>query len=165
MQAAWRGDAFASGSENENEDEEYVFSDESVASANSVASSRRSSLLSVATTSRYSFRESGSRRTRGSRGGSAARHRAADEKPKYRGGGIPQAPEFSGDVYRDGKCLKRWKRRVDIWLKITSELCPRKEAMMRLLERFSGDAAEEIEDTPVDKYYCDDGLEKLYADL
>ena len=89
------------------------------------------------------------------------------DKPRFRGGHIPEAPEFKGEV--DPMIFKRWLRRINIWQKRVRDYLPLDEQGLALLEKISGPAIDILDVIIEDRgdlcYAVDDGVEKIIADL
>ena len=84
---------------------------------------------------------------------------AADERPRWRSGTVPRAPEFSGDG--DPESFRKYERRVRIWLRLVSDDLPRPEQGLRLLEQLTGRAESFVQAIELDTFSEDDGVDKL----
>ena len=51
------------------------------------------------------------------------------------------------------------------WVRITREYLPANEQALRAREQLQGEAEIELEETPDEKYDCDEGISLLLADL
>ena len=112
------------------------------------------------------------RRRRGTRGSGASSgkvsnsSRSADKGTKrWRSGAIPTAPSFEGDIDTNPYCLRHYRRRLMRWVRITKEYLPPNEQALRAREQLKGEAEIELEETPDEKYDCDEGIGILLADL
>jgi hypothetical protein len=107
-------------------------------------------------------------RRRGRRGGGSTSSKASstsEKKPRLRGGQVPHAPEFSGDIERDPLCLRKYRHRLLRWVRLTRELLPPAEQGLRARDKVTGDAEIELEDISDDRFDCIDGIKNLLADF
>ena len=66
-----------------------------------------------------------------------------DEQPKrYRGGAAPVAPSYDGS--RDPVAIKRWKKEVKVWVKLSAPYLPPDEQGLRLWQALKGRAQEKV---------------------
>ena len=109
------------------------------------------------------------RRRRGTRGSGASSVRSnvnqSGSSRKWRSGAIPTAPTFEGDIDTNPYCLRHYRRRLMRWVRITREYLPANEQALRAREQLQGEAEIELEETPDEKYDCDEGISLLLADL
>ena len=81
---------------------------------------------------------------------------------KYRGGAAPAAPSYDGS--RDPAVIKRWKKEVKVWLKLSAPYLPAAEQGLRLWQALKGQAQEKfLERDDEDLYFADDGVQALIA--
>ena len=57
--------------------------------------------------------------------------------------------------------LRKWKRKVDIWVRLTSEQISPGEQALRLLEKLDDEAALELEEADLNRFDCEKGVENL----
>eukprot|EP00435_Cladocopium_sp_Y103_P039387 s1919_g10.t1 len=109
------------------------------------------------------------RRRRGTRGSGASSGRSLGSQNvairKWRSGAIPTAPTFEGDIDANPFCLRHYRRRLMRWVRITKEYLPANEQALRAREQLQGEAEIELEETPDEKYDCEEGISLLLADL
>ena len=109
------------------------------------------------------------RRRRGTRGSGASSGRPDASQnatnKRWRSGAVPAAPIFEGDIDTNPYCLRHYRRKLLRWVRITREYLPANEQALRAREQLQGEAEIELEETPDEKYDCEDGISKLLADL
>ena len=93
------------------------------------------------------------------------RHEGRDEQPrKYRGGAAPVAPSYDGS--RDPVVIKRWKKEVKVWVKLSAPYLPPDEQGLRLWQALKGKAQEKIyERDDEDTYSVENGVQVLVATI
>ena len=85
--------------------------------------------------------------------------------PRWRGGSAPEAPSFDGDVSRDSRAYDKWKKQIEVWKVLVAEYLPPNEQALRLFQRVTGDAADELECLPLADINADDGVDRIVEAL
>ena len=95
---------------------------------------------------------------------------ASEEKPKeqkerkFRGGVPPQAPSYDGS--RDPQIIKKWRKEVKVWIKLSSPYIPPEEQGLRLWQALKGDGQRKIHERDDDDlYFAENGVEVLIATI
>ena len=85
---------------------------------------------------------------------------------KYRGGAIAPAPPFGGAIEpSEPRAFERWERALTIWERTHADRAPPNELALLALGALTGTASLEVEDTPIERYDCADGLDNLKQDM
>ncbi len=83
-----------------------------------------------------------------------------DPKGRYRLGIPPKVPSFDGK--RDPVIIKKWVRKVAVWLRLSSPYPPREEMGLRLWQDgLAGRTEEVMQDDDWEIYFAKDGVEKV----
>jgi len=91
--------------------------------------------------------------------------RGRGTQKRYRGGPPPATPIFKPDG-RDGKALRKWLRKVDMWRRHIIEFMPLREAALRLIDGLQGEAEDEAELLDVEKIDNEDsGIDYIIEEM
>ena len=81
---------------------------------------------------------------------------------KFRGGVPPPAPSYDGS--RDLQIIKKWKKKVKVWIQLSSPYIPAEEQGLRLWQALKGDGQRRIHERDDDDlYFAENGVEVLIA--
>jgi hypothetical protein len=70
---------------------------------------------------------------------------------------LPSAPTFDGDRKKDPKCFKKYANKVDSYVAIAEKIIDESEIGLRLHAALEGEAADFLEDVPVQAFGQKDG--------
>ena len=83
---------------------------------------------------------------------------------RWRGGAPPQPPIWRYDK-DDLRAYSKYVKKIDIWKLQVAPFMSRKEMALALYNSLQGEAEQELEYTPIEEFYVDDGVEKIVAAL
>ncbi len=83
---------------------------------------------------------------------------------RWRGGAAPQPPQWRYDK-DDLRAYSKFVKKIEIWKLQVAPFMSKKEMSLALYNSLQGEAEQELEHTPIEDFYTDDGVDKIVEAL
>ena len=83
---------------------------------------------------------------------------------RWRGGAAPQPPQWRYDR-DDLRAYSKFVKKIEIWKLQVAPFMSKKEMALSLYNSLQGEAEQELEHTPIEEFYTEDGVDKIVEAL